>query len=87
MEASGMSQALEQPTFELMDSLKLEIDRYERIIGMTSSLLKPVLLDTDSPERNIPGPEEIPMNDLHAVTLRLSKLNNRFEDLRSTIRL
>jgi len=76
----------ERPHFEMMESLKLEVDRYERIIEMTRTLLDPVLLNVDSPERHMATPEEVPTHDLHAVILRLSKLNNRFEDLRSTIR-
>lgn len=87
MEPSGISQALEKPTFELMETIKMELDRYERIIGMSTALLEPVLLNTDSPERIPSVPEEAPMHDLHAVIMRLSKLNNRFEDLRSIIRL
>jgi hypothetical protein len=84
---SAVAGITEKPTFELVESLKLEVDRYERILGMTTTLLEPVLLNVDSPEAAPSAPEELPMHDLHAVILRLSKINNRFEGMRSTIRL
>jgi hypothetical protein len=84
---SAVAGITEKPTFELMESLKMEVDRYERILGMSTTLLEPVLLNADSPEAVPSAPEELPMHDLHAVILRLSKINNRFEGMRSTIRL
>lgn len=85
MESHLSAQVSAKPQYEMMESLQVELGRYDRVIDQLYIQLQPICLE--GPGDSVPSiPMEAPYHELHRLIRQFSSQNERLEDLKSRLK-